>query len=291
MNREIKMFQLIFIFLLTVNNVSADQVYQVKRVDSMPVIDGSSADDVWLNIQELEVNDVVANHELYFSAVHDGDNIAIKVRFPDPTQNLEHKTLIWDELDSMYKMGPTREDTLVLKWAMSPLHRDLTLNSNTPYQADIWFWKAFRTDPVGYADDKLQIYSKIPKKKAQRLRSKDGSLFFLQRRGDNGTSAYQTEILIEKKQLEQAKFSHRQPQGSRADIKAKGGWNENEWIVEFLRKLDTKHNDDIQLIPGETVLLGLSRFEIAGRKRNNTLQQPLYGSGDVGELIKLQLEK
>ena len=285
------MLRLLILYILFFNNAWADNDYRVKYVDNLPVIDGYGEDKVWLKVQELVVKDIVANHSLYFSAVHDGDAIAIKVRFPDTTEDLEHKTLIWDEINSNYKVGPKREDTLILKWAMNSIYKDLTLSSNTPYLADIWYWKSFRTNPVGFADDKFQSYSKMPKKRTKRLRSKDGSLFFLQRRGDSGNSAYQTEILIEKRELEEAKFSHRQPDSSRSDIKAKGRWLANEWTIEFMRKLSTGHNDDIQLFVGETALLGLSRYEIAGRKANNNLEQPMFGSGEVGELIKLYLEQ
>lgn len=264
--------------------------YRVKHVDSLPVIDGLGEDEIWLKNQELVVQDIVANHNLYFSAVHNGEAIAIKIRFPDETENLEHKALLWDEASSSYQIGPKREDTMVLKWAMNSLYDDLKLNSNSSYQADIWYWKAFRTDPVGFADDKYQTYSRIPKNKSKRLRSKDGALFFLQRRGDSGSSTYKTNILIDKVAAEEPNFIHRQPDGSRADIKAKGKWQANEWTVEFMRKLDTGYKDDVSLVVGETALLGLSRYEIAGRKPNNTLEQPFFGSGEVGELIRLHLE-
>ena len=257
----------------------------------MPLIDGKAADKQWSKIGEVAINDVIAGHEIYFSAIHDGDNIAVKIRYPDETENREHKTLEWDASASSYRTGSKREDTIVLKWPLSPLSKNIRLDSDEPYHADIWYWKSFRTDPLGYADDKYQIYSKSPSKKASRLRSIDGSLFYLQRKGDTGSSAYQTRLILEKNNLKEPKYEHRQPTGSRGDIKAKGLWQNGSWTIEFSRKLNTGNSDDIKLIPGEEYLLGLSRYEIAGRKPNNTIQEPYFGAGEVGELIKLFISK
>lgn len=281
----------LLLFLLYSCNVWAELNYEVKHINSLPVIDGMGTDDQWQLAQQLELTDVVADHEMYFSALHDGESIAIKVHFPDATENREHKTLVWDDTSSIYKSSSKREDTFVLKWSISPLTKDLTLKSDEPYHADIWYWKSFRTDPLGYADDKYQIYSKVPNKKAKRLRSKDGSLFFLQRRGDSGKSAYKNRILINKESNEEAKYSHKKPEGSRADVKAKGVWQDGYWTIEFQRKLDTGNSDDINLVVGNSMLLGLSRYEIAGRKPDQNLEIPYFGSGEISQLINVLLEK
>ena len=57
----------------------------------------------------------------------------------------------------MYDVGPDRGDCFVFKWAMDAAVNDLSVHSDHPYMADIWFWKANRTDPAGYADDKYHI--------------------------------------------------------------------------------------------------------------------------------------
>jgi hypothetical protein len=270
--------------------LSAETSYLVKHVDSMPVIDGDGSDEQWTKATDIQVIDVIANHEIHFAAIHDGESIAIRIQYPDQTENRDHKALIWNDSKGMYETGPSREDTVVLKWPINPMYKDIRLNSNEPYQADIWYWKSFRTDPVGFADDKIQIYSKIPNKKATRLRSQDGSLFFLQRRGDSGSSSYQTRVLLDKEDPQQAKYDHRQPSGSRADIRAKGQWKDGVWTVELLRKLDTGNDDDVRLGTEHSSLLGLSRYEIAGRKPDPSIQEPNFGSGEVGALIEISIE-
>ncbi|MCU7836949.1 MAG: hypothetical protein KZQ83_17065 [gamma proteobacterium symbiont of Taylorina sp.] len=288
------MNKIIFLFFtvsLALSGIVYAQIpYAVKKVESMPVIDGQDIDIQWQGVQEIKLLDTVANHELFFSAVHNGKSIAIKIRYPDLTENREHKTLVWNETDSMYQTGSKREDTIVLKWPMNKLIKDYRVDSNQPYHADVWYWKAFRTDPLGYADDKYQRYSKVPIKKATRLRSKDGSVFFLQRIGDKGKSAYKNKFTLNHSGNEVAKYEHQKPTGSRSDIKAKGRWDDGFWTIELLRLLDTGNADDISLSVDETYILGLSRYEIAGRKPKKSIEIPLFGSGEVGESINLSFQ-
>ena len=46
-----------------------------------------------------------------------------------------------------------------MKWAMDKNVSDLGIRADRPYNADLWFWKANRTDPSGFADDKMQVLS------------------------------------------------------------------------------------------------------------------------------------
>ena len=44
---------------------------------------------------------------------------------------------------------------------MEPGPVNLRVDAATPYRADIWFWKAHRTDSKGFADDKMHVYSPL----------------------------------------------------------------------------------------------------------------------------------
>jgi hypothetical protein len=79
-------------------------------------------------------------------------------------------------------------------------------------------------------------------------------------------------------------------EGSRADVRAKGVWRDGIWTVEFSRKLATNNLDDIQFNVGQVYQLGVSRYEIAGRKRNPSLDQPWYGAGEVTAPLILQFQ-
>ena len=87
------------------------------------------------------------------------------------------------------------------------------------------------------------------------------------------------------------RFKHRNPEGSRADIRAKGRWKDRRWAIEFERNLTTGHKDDIQFDVSREYRFGISRYEIAGRYPNGKLSQPLYGCGDVSNNIILSFSQ
>jgi len=177
---------------------------------------------------------------------------------------------------------------VVLKWSMEPHPVDLTLNSDQPYKADIWYWKAHRTDHAGFADDKMQNYSTTEKSNAKRLISRNGMTFYLTRSGDGGEPAYRAAVYEKYVKDDLPMYEFQVPQGSRADVRARGHWRNGMWTVEFRRKLQTGQLDDLQLDLDHTYQFGISRFEIAGRARNPDIEQPDFGAGEINESLYLQ---
>lgn len=255
-----------------------------------PVVDGVADDPAWSRAAAVTRRDPVARIDIELRAVHDGEHIYLLARFPDPTENRQHKTLQWDPGEGRYRTGPEREDTLVLKWNMEPFPVDLTLASDEEYLADIWFWKAHRTDPLGYADDKLQRYTHVARERATPLISRGGQAFYLSRDADAGDSCYEVVARGTYTGVRAPKYRQRQPSGSRADVRAKGEWRDGLWTVEFQRKLSTGHGDDLQMVRGGRYELGVSRYEVAGRAADPSDEASLYGSGEIGPLIELSVE-
>ncbi|MDF1552004.1 MAG: ethylbenzene dehydrogenase-related protein [Deferrisomatales bacterium] len=255
-----------------------------------PTIDGVADDPVWNDTPAITSRDPVARIDIELRAAHDGEHLYLLARFPDPTEDRQHKTLVWDPAEARYRTGPEREDTLVLKWNMEPFPADLTLTSDDEYLADLWFWKAQRTDPVGYADDKLQRYTRSAGEHGTPRVSKSGQVFYLFRDGDAGDSAYEVLTYSGRGRDRQAKYKNRQPTGSRADIRAKGTWKEGVWTVEFRRKLVTGHGDDLQLVRGGSYEFGVSRHEIAGRDSDPENAASTYGAGEIGPLLQLRIQ-
>ena len=64
-------------------------------------------------------------------------------------------------------------------------------------------------------------------------------------------------------------------------------WKDGQWTIEFTRKLDTGHNDDVLFKTTGKYQFGISRYEVAGREPEKNASQPLYGCGDVGEKLNL----
>ncbi|MEW8051858.1 MAG: ethylbenzene dehydrogenase-related protein [Candidatus Thiodiazotropha sp.] len=276
------------ILLLLAEPSTAEQTLLSIPTATPPAIDGEADDPAWSETTPIKTRDAIAGIDIELHACHDTENIYLLAVFPDATENRQHKSLHWNPQTELYGKGPEREDTIVLKWAISPRKSDLTLTAASPYKADIWYWKSVRTDPVGFADDKFQLYSENKTIKSLPIISKKGSRFYLIRRGDSGESAYRNKMPVDYAGDIIDAFEISQPRGSRADIRAKGQWQAGVWRIEFARKLNTGNSDDIAFRPGEDYRFGVSRYEIAGRDPNPSLEIPLFGSGEVGEPLLLR---
>lgn len=278
------------LFFLISANAVADQVVNSVKVKQGPVVDGKANDSVWKKAREVVTHDRVAKIDIHIKTVYTRDEIFFLIRFPDSSENRQHKSLSWDKQTNLYNISGLREDTFVFKWNMEPFPVDISLTSDSAYKADIWYWKSFRTDHVGYADDKYQIYSNTKLKKAHKVFSKTGRGFYLIRKGDKGLPAYKNYIPVTFKGDSISGYHLVRPEGSRADVRAKGRWKDGLWTIEFSRKLNTNHVDDVYLEPGNNYYFGISRYEIAGRTENPAIENPLYGSGDIGEQLTLKFK-
>lgn len=287
-----KIFNGIFLiaaFFFSHQSMAAQTLTTVK-VDSAPTIDGVASDPVWSRADAVVTHDPVAKIDVTIKSVYTSDRIYFLVTFPDENESRDHKTMLWVAEQERYRTGYDREDTFVFKWSMESEPVDLSVTADNAYNADIWFWKANRTDPSGYADDKMHEISAAETRDASIIYSRNGLPYYLSRPGDSGKAAYR--ILIHDKFVRHRmpKYRVEQPSGSRADIRAKGVWRDGSWTIEFERKLNTGHPDDVQFDPQGRYLFGVSRHEIAGRRKNPKLDQPYYGAGDTAEALTLQFK-
>ena len=269
----------------------AESKFVATKVDRPPIVDGKSEDSAWAHAQQIITHDKIANLDIALKSVYTEDRIYFLVQFPDLDESRLHKPWLWNSSAEMYEVGPEREDCFVFKWAMETDSSNLSVTADEPHSADIWFWKANRTDPVGYADDKIQRLSKTKLAKSKQIKSQSGKSMFIQRKGDKGQSAYKSKLYLEHSGDEIPQFEHRNPTESRADVRAKGFWKDGSWCVEFSRLLVTGNPDDIQLDISKSYFFGVSRYEIAGREPNPSLSQPLYGAGDVSEKLMLTFSR
>jgi hypothetical protein len=261
---------------------SALQTIPVIAVSTPPVIDGAIHDAAWQQVKPVAIRDTVANVDILLRAVTVGDMIYFAVVYPDQAQNSFQRPWIWDDKLKAYDEGPYREDTFVFKWNMEKKDVDLSAFSDDSYRSDIWYWKANRSNPAGYADDKIDTLSDSPAAKATEVISHSGKKRYLLRLGDEGREAMKElpkPTLFTKKLVD--RYPPQQPTGSRADVRAKGVWNSGFWIIEFSRKLQTGENDDLQFSrKGGPYLFGVSIFSLYGNKIDKA-QPNLYGMGEV----------
>lgn len=294
------MIKILFSVLITVliNNSNicyADKILHCVSVSKSPVINGNSDDKSWSLAQFIKITDKTdPEHivEIRIKSVHNTEKIFFLVTFPDPDESRLHKEWIWNESKQMYVMGPHREDTFIFKWSMETGAEttDLSVHAERGYLADIWFWKAHRTDPTGYADDKTHILTTTHDERAKKIITDSGKTKYLRRHGDMGTPPYKSVIPFDYQGKTLPQYKYIKPEKSRADVRAKGVWKAGVWSIEFSRNLITGYDDDVQFSIGDSFLFGVSIYEIAGRTPDYNTTQPFYGCGDVRENIILKIE-
>ena len=276
-----------FYIILFGTDCLADQTIAAGKVSKAPVIDGIDNDQVWQDVEPVVTRDKLAGIDIHLKAVHTDKEIFFLVRFPDPNESRTHKSWQWNPGKKLYGLGKDREDTLVFKWSMHSDPVDLSIYADNNYVADIWYWKANRTDPSGYADDKSHVLNSIAGKDAVRVTSRTGRTIYLLRPGDKGRTAYKSQIQTVYSVDTLPRYRNRKPTASRADVKARGVWKDGWWTIELARALDTGFDDDIQFTGIKGFQFGISRYEIAGREADHQASQPLHGTGDVGETLTL----
>jgi hypothetical protein len=246
-----------------------------------PTIDGHAHEPFWTTTPTITTLDFSSQRLITIKSVYTTDEVFFLVTFPESSPSETHKPWIWDPQEEIYREGPDREDVFLFKWSLSGNDVNLALRDLEPHRADIWFWKACRTNPSGYADDKWQSLSREPGPDTRKVMSpKYGTLYF-RRAGDTGEAPFEEKFVFEYHGDVLNKYAPRQPTGSRGDVRAKGVWHDGQWTIEFGRKLDTGHNDDVAFIPGGVYLFGLARYAMAYDTPHESWSQPLYRTGDV----------
>ena len=263
------------------------------KTDQPPIVDGIIDDPAWQVVTyPYVIVDKTADAPIFLKSVYTDDTIYFSVMYKDPEQTHYHKPWLWNQADNKYEQGALREDTFVFKWSMMDKNVDLSNFSEDNYTADVWYWKANRTNPAGYADDKRQILSDTPEKGSANTKSATGKIRYLSRKSDAGTSAYK-----EMKNPPAEKTSHlidrfppRTPEGSRADVQAKGIWKNGFWNIEFSRKLKTGYDDDVQLDSTKgPYLFGVSVYSLYGRPVDKS-EPNRYGMGRISEPLYLKFK-
>ncbi len=294
-------FLLLCFFLFLPVLAQAELQVNVTKVTVGPLVDGDRSENIWQQAKPVLINDQTVNETILLSALYTDERIYFLVQYPDKAENPLHKPWMWDEKQGRYLEGAHREDTFVFKWNMMSQDVDLSNFSDDDYRADIWYWKANRSNLSGYADDKMQILSSAAKgikgktnqesNEGRKLPSAAGKKHYLTRIADKGTPPYQKVTRPQKKTTQVInRFLPVQSTGSRADVQAKGRWENGFWFIEFSRKLQTGHADDIQLSPLRSPLFGVSIFSLYGKKRE-TSSPNLYGMGRISEPLRLNFLK
>jgi hypothetical protein len=235
-------------------------------VDKAPAIDGDASDEAWSKAKPLVIKIHKALEpdptgiQVTLKAVVHNDTLYLLVQWPDETKDDVHKPWVWNKEKSAYEAGSQEEDVCSVAF---PIEGEFNPNMLAYIKAkwDVWHWKAARTNPAGFAMDKYHVYSTEEFKGAKAFPSPKGNLW-MSRPEDEGQSATaKAKAPAEFKGDSVAQFTAQAPEGSAADVKAKGAWKENVWTLEFARKLDTSHADDRALVKGEKIPFAVACFD------------------------------
>lgn len=242
------------------------------RVARAPELDGKVGDAVWRSAPELKLvarrvmePNIGASTNISIRSVHTDTDIYVLVVWDDSAPDLSHKSWVWNADKKGYEEGKDREDMFSLAFEHTG---KFVPDMLAPVEAvwDVWHWKAFRTNPQGYAMDKTHRYIREkPQGKANEHRAHDGKPIWIARPEDGGdTVEKKQEALKEKKGNQVPQYVPGTPTESAADVRAKGRWAEGRWTLELGRKLNTRHKDDTAFDPSRTYKMALGAFDRTG---------------------------
>jgi hypothetical protein len=247
---------------------------QIVSVSVMkaPTVDGIGNDPVWGSAKPLAVvakrvmePNIGLSSRASVRSVHTDTHVYFLVSWEDATEDISHKSWVWNVEKKAYEEGPDREDMFSFGFEHTG---DFTADMLSPVDSvwEIWHWKAFRTNPQGYAMDKTHRYARSkPEARANPHKVRDGSEVWISRPEDAGDTVEKKQPAPSTYQGDRvAQYVPGAPRGSAADVRAKGMWANGRWTLEFERRLDTGNPDDTAFDLARSYKMALATFDRTG---------------------------
>jgi hypothetical protein len=118
-------------------------------------LDGRDNEPVWNHAIDIPVPlKFGTTKEASLKALYTGEEVFIRVRWKDETENREHHPWIWKEVSEQYTAGPQIEDSIFLSFEAGCEWTPSLLDGYV-YDFDGWKWMAARSDPLGQAVDMI----------------------------------------------------------------------------------------------------------------------------------------
>lgn len=288
-----------------------DLVLISKKVKSAP-IDASSSQ--WVKAKEAKLVLVGAGKvegkqiELKAKSVYTKDEIFFSFEWPDKDKSMKKNA--WKFTGGKWAKQKANEDRLGVIWEINRIdkfankgcavlcHNESKDNKEWYYsvnskkeKADLWHWKAVRSNPVGYLEDGYVIAN--PSKEPEKGRKRDagsGTKAKNNRTKDKSKPAYMQDpakkasiegslLVAEAVKIEDhSKFKEGDEipgymltpawKGSFADVKTTGVWENGKWTVFMSRKLDTQYEDDVQYNTRKKYPFAIAVFDNSGAEHS-----------------------
>lgn len=275
----------------------------------------SKAPALQVKLEVIEGTEGSSPGEVKVQAVYDKSDIWFRFEWADATESIDRS---WTFDGTAWKKSGN-EDRLALYWEITPIKQFDTKgctvlchnegdNPEDWYmiapgeqdRADNWHWKAARSNPVGYADDKWLtgiLADPEDRESANHGDEKTSNGYTSNSTKDKKGPAMMQDpdkapslgpaflLASEAVPLDPAKFKAgdkvpayllAKPEGSRGDIEAKGVYGDGKWVVVLHRKLNTGNDDDVQFNTARTYPFGLSVFDNAGGANHAVSQDVLW---------------
>lgn len=271
----------IIIYCFCTNDLFASQVIPMHPLDSMPILDGSDED--WGNIpaeeiflhqtrkdQKTKVDSIFVKGGVY------GDRVYLYLTWKDDSKSIEHKPFVWDMEQSRYIQSLLVEDRLAIQFAMTGSYTTDWL-SGSEFTADMWHWKAHRSNFLGLAQDKQTIISRTKLLRSYHAKTSQNETLYILRPSDVGDRLYKSVRYKNKNEMKMPKYIlANKPQGSITDVKAKGVWYEGAWHLELSRAMNTHQDDDVVFYRGKQTLGGIAVFNDTGDDDHSVSETLLF---------------
>jgi len=294
-----------------------DLVLISKKVKSAPTDAGSSQ---WDKAKEAKLVLVGAGTvegkqiELKAKSVYTQDEIFFSFEWPDKDKSMNKNR--WKYTNGKWSKFKGDEDRLGVTWEINRIDKFATKGcavlchnesknekewfyavSSKNEKADLWHWKAVRSNPVGYLEDGYVITN--PSKEPEKGRKRDagsGTKAKSNRTKDKSKPAYMQDpakkpsiegSLLVNEAVKINDYSifkdgdeipgymlHTPWKESFGDVKTKGVWENGKWIVVLSRKLDTGYDDDVQYNTRKKYPFAIAVFDNA-HEHNSYNSEPL----------------
>jgi hypothetical protein len=263
-------------------------------VESAPSIDGDGSESVWDNATALTIT--AGSESVDVKSVYTSTDVYFMGTWSDATESDLKKQWSFNTSAGVWEQSTDDEDRLALVWNISTddfnqngcsviCHDPMSTNA-AGETVDTWHWKAARSNPSGWTDDKFfdDIDRQSDAKTSGGYSDNIQNLSFTDDPGNGwdvpkywepGASGADAKSILQS-EIDAAEtrditeiftngtlvdedgtnvtladptipgYYSSRPVGSRGDIEAKGVYAGGQWTLEWGRALDTGNTDDLQ---------------------------------------------
>lgn len=199
-----------------------------------------------------------------------GDRIYLMASWADTTESRLHKPYQWGEAAQAYGRTKQLEDRFAITLAMAGDFSEDKL-SGAEFTADVWHWKASRSDPAGVAHDKMWQVSRTAFPKSKEFRSDQGETIYIARPSDKGDRLYRPVKYTDRAEDIMPRYMvNTSATGSIADVEARGIWRNGRWHLELSRKLNTGNPDDAVIPKAGQIAIAVAAFNDVDMRDHST---------------------